>query len=123
MLRLRIVIDPLNEPDSYTIRWEANATLHLPGASDLYLSVMDALYAINPATLFMIQVRLTMRQGLAYLLTQSVPACTERQPEFQARSGSSAHTNCSCLQGVPSLDSRQGLAPPLTCIAPACSKR
>ena len=61
VLRLRIVIDPLNEPDSYTIRWEANATLHLPGASDLYLGVMDALYAINPATLFMIQVRLSMQ--------------------------------------------------------------
>ena len=64
MLRLRIVIDPLNEPDSYTIRWEANTTLHLPGASDLYLSVMDALYAINPATLFMIQVRLSIQLRL-----------------------------------------------------------
>ena len=78
VLRLRIVIDPLNEPDSYTIRWEANATLHLPGASDLYLSVMDALYAINPATLFMIQVRLTMHQGLAYLRRVSLPAASTK---------------------------------------------
>eukprot|EP00891_Asterochloris_glomerata_P009180 jgi/Astpho2/9180/fgenesh1_pg.00137_%23_8_t len=97
VLRLRIVIDPLNEPDSYTIRWEANATLHLPGASDLYLSVMDALYAINPATLFMIQgcgqaqARLVNNWGDGFVtdpvVLAATPGASDPNPFFRSLMG------------------------------------
>jgi hypothetical protein len=48
-----LMIDILNEPDHASIRWEANG--NTPALTDLYLSVMDALYPINNALLFFVE--------------------------------------------------------------------
>ncbi len=47
------MIDILNEPDNFGIRWEASG--QTPALKDLYLSVMDAIYPINPQALFFIE--------------------------------------------------------------------
>ncbi|MBA2727273.1 MAG: cellulase family glycosylhydrolase [Parachlamydiaceae bacterium] len=47
-----LMIDILNEPDQFGIRWESGQT---PGLKDLYLSVMDVVYPINPQALFFIE--------------------------------------------------------------------
>ncbi|KAL3155198.1 hypothetical protein ABBQ32_013138 [Trebouxia sp. C0010 RCD-2024] len=49
----KVIIDGLNEPDSYGIRWEPTATR--PGYGALMLSLMDALYPILPGALFFIE--------------------------------------------------------------------
>lgn len=51
--RDRLMIDLLNEPDNYGVRWEASG--NLPALKDLYLSAMDALYQVNPNALFFIE--------------------------------------------------------------------
>lgn len=51
--REKLMIDILNEPDNYGIRWEASG--NRPALKDLYLSVMDALYPINPHALFFVE--------------------------------------------------------------------
>jgi aryl-phospho-beta-D-glucosidase BglC (GH1 family) len=51
--RKMLMIDILNEPDNFGIRWEASGG-H-PALKDLYLSAMDALYPINPDALFFIE--------------------------------------------------------------------
>ncbi len=48
-----LLIDLLNEPDNFGIRWEASG--NNPGLGDLYLSAMDALYAVNPHALFLLE--------------------------------------------------------------------
>lgn len=48
-----LMIDILNEPDQFGIRWEANG--QTPALKDLYLSVMDAIYPINSQVLFFIE--------------------------------------------------------------------
>lgn len=48
-----LMIDILNEPDHAGIRWEANG--NTPALTDLYLSVMDALYPINNELLFFVE--------------------------------------------------------------------
>lgn len=48
-----LMIDILNEPDQFGIRWEASA--QAPGLKDLYISAMDALYPINPNALFFVE--------------------------------------------------------------------
>ena len=47
------VSDPLNEPDSQGIRWEANGGR--PGLGDLYISAMDAIYSVNPQAVFLLE--------------------------------------------------------------------
>jgi hypothetical protein len=49
----RVMIDILNEPDNFGVRWEASAGK--PALKDLYLSVMDALYPINHNFLFFVE--------------------------------------------------------------------
>lgn len=49
----RIMIDILNEPDNFGIRWEASGGK--PALKDLYLSAMDAIYQVNPNVLFFIE--------------------------------------------------------------------
>lgn len=49
----KVMIDILNEPDNFGIRWEASGDK--PGLSDLYLSAMDAIYKVNPHFLFFIE--------------------------------------------------------------------
>lgn len=49
----KILIDILNEPDNYGIRWEQSGDK--PALKDLYLSAMDAIYAVNPDVLFLIE--------------------------------------------------------------------
>eukprot|EP00877_Chromochloris_zofingiensis_P000949 jgi/Chrzof1/10855/Cz05g14190.t1 len=50
----RVFVDVMNEPDSMNIKWESSGGL--PGAHELYLSVMDALYAVTPDdVLFMVE--------------------------------------------------------------------
>lgn len=48
-----LMIDILNEPDEYSIRWEATASR--PALKELYISVMNAVYPINPEILFFIE--------------------------------------------------------------------
>ncbi len=49
----KLMIDILNEPDNFGIRWEASGGK--PALKDLYLSAMDALYPINNKLLFFIE--------------------------------------------------------------------
>jgi hypothetical protein len=49
----KLMIDILNEPDNFNIVWEANGST--PALTDLYLSVMDAVYPINNEILFFIE--------------------------------------------------------------------
>jgi len=49
----KLMIDILNEPDNFGIQWEASNGL--PALKDLYISVMDAIYPINPNALFFIE--------------------------------------------------------------------
>lgn len=51
--RDKLMIDLLNEPDNFGIRWEA--TGGTPALKDLYLSAMDAIYTVNPKALFFIE--------------------------------------------------------------------
>jgi aryl-phospho-beta-D-glucosidase BglC (GH1 family) len=51
--RGRLMIDLLNEPDNYGLRWES--TDSRMGLGDYYLKAMDAIYAVNPSALFMIE--------------------------------------------------------------------
>jgi len=44
---------PLQEPDSYGIRWEPTATR--PGYGALLLDLMDALYPIIPGSLYFVE--------------------------------------------------------------------
>ncbi|HSW86842.1 MAG TPA: cellulase family glycosylhydrolase [Rhabdochlamydiaceae bacterium] len=48
-----LMVDLLNEPDNFGVRWEASGST--PALTDLYLSVMDALYPINNQILFFIE--------------------------------------------------------------------
>lgn len=48
-----LMIDILNEPDEYEIKWETSGST--PGLKDLYLAVMDAVYPINSEALFFIE--------------------------------------------------------------------
>jgi hypothetical protein len=50
----RILVDVLNEPDNYGVRWEAGGGK--PGLTELYLSAMDAMHAVAPHLLFFIEV-------------------------------------------------------------------
>ena len=43
----RVLVDILNEPDSFQLQWQAQDGAGLPGAGDLYLAAMDAVYAVN----------------------------------------------------------------------------
>ncbi|KAK9822485.1 hypothetical protein WJX81_001062 [Elliptochloris bilobata] len=47
----RVMIDIMNEPDARGIKWTGSS----PDATTLYLQAMDALYQVNPATLFLIE--------------------------------------------------------------------
>lgn len=47
------ILDILNEPDAKSLRWEA--ANGLPGAGDLYLQAMDAIYSVNPSQLMAIE--------------------------------------------------------------------
>lgn len=49
----KVMLDLLNEPDNFGIHWEATADR--PALKELYLNVMDALYAIYPNFLFFIE--------------------------------------------------------------------
>ena len=49
----KVMIDLLNEPDNFEIRWEVSGGR--PALKDLYLSAMDAIYAVNPNMLFFIE--------------------------------------------------------------------
>ncbi len=51
--RERIMIDILNEPDNFGIRWEASGG-H-PALKDLYLSAMDAIHPILPEALLFVE--------------------------------------------------------------------
>ncbi len=48
-----LMVDILNEPDQFNIRWEASG--NLPALKDLYISVMDAVYPVNPEVLFFVE--------------------------------------------------------------------
>ena len=43
----RVFVDILNEPDSFQLQWQAQGVAGLPGAGDLYLAAMDAIYPVN----------------------------------------------------------------------------
>lgn len=49
----RVMLDLLNEPDNFGIRWETSS--NKPSLKDLYLSAMDALYQVYPQFLFFIE--------------------------------------------------------------------
>ena len=56
----RVLLDVLNEPDVWGLGWEArpdpaNPNGTLPSAGDLYLEAMDALHAVSPHWLYVIQ--------------------------------------------------------------------
>ena len=52
-VRGRLLVDLINEPDAYNIRWEAaNGN---PGLTDLYLRALDRLYPACPNCLFVIE--------------------------------------------------------------------
>jgi hypothetical protein len=56
----RVLLDVLNEPDVWGLGWEAkpdpaNPNTTLPSAGDLYLEAMDALHAVSPHWLYIIQ--------------------------------------------------------------------
>jgi len=40
------LVDILNEPDAWGLKWQAQNGL--PGVGDLYLAAMDAIYPVNP---------------------------------------------------------------------------
>ena len=42
----RSLVDILNEPDAFKLQWQAQNGL--PGAGDLYIAAMDAIYPVNP---------------------------------------------------------------------------
>ena len=48
-----VLVDIMNEPDSQKIRWEAQGSL--PGAKDLYLDAMDAISAVIPTQIMLIE--------------------------------------------------------------------
>ncbi|MDP1880662.1 MAG: cellulase family glycosylhydrolase [Parachlamydiaceae bacterium] len=49
----RVMIDILNEPDNYGVRWEPSGDKLALG--EYYLSAMDAIYTINPNLLFFVE--------------------------------------------------------------------
>eukprot|EP00884_Botryococcus_braunii_P019883 jgi/Botrbrau1/6579/Bobra.0189s0006.1 len=49
----KLMIDLINEPDAYAIRWEPSNGL--PGLKDLYLSILPRLYEVAPDALFFIE--------------------------------------------------------------------
>ncbi len=49
----KLMIDILNEPDNFGLRWEASGGK--PALKDLYLTMMDAVYPVNPGALFFIE--------------------------------------------------------------------
>lgn len=49
----KLMVDILNEPDNFGIRWEGSGGK--PALKDLYLSAMDAIYPINKQVLFFIE--------------------------------------------------------------------
>eukprot|EP00891_Asterochloris_glomerata_P005014 jgi/Astpho2/5014/Aster-05948 len=51
--RARLLVDLLDTPDTVGLSWDA--ANGLPGASDLYIAAMEALYPINPAILFLVE--------------------------------------------------------------------
>lgn len=53
IVKQKLMVDLLNEPDQYGLRWEAQSGL--PGLGDLYLSAMDAIEAASPGTIFFIE--------------------------------------------------------------------
>ncbi len=54
-IRQRLIINVMNEPDTYNINWEYNPEYRLPGARELYFAAWDAIYDINPNVLFFAQ--------------------------------------------------------------------
>ena len=46
----KVMLDLLNEPDNFGIRWER--TSNRPALADLYLKAMDALHDVYPGFLF-----------------------------------------------------------------------
>lgn len=52
-IKNRLMIDILNEPDSFGIRWEASGGK--PALKDLYINAMDAVQAVAPDVLFFIE--------------------------------------------------------------------
>lgn len=52
-VKAKLMVDLLNEPDQYGLRWEAQSGL--PGLADLYLQGMDAIEAAAPGTLYFIE--------------------------------------------------------------------
>ena len=55
--RMRLILDPLNEPDQLHIGWTRNATDSLPGYEEVLTEVFGAVYPINPYMLLLVQVR------------------------------------------------------------------
>ena len=53
--RFRLMLDPFTELDRLYIQWDDNQTNGLLGQGDLYLSIFDSLYQINPHVLFFVQ--------------------------------------------------------------------
>ena len=53
--RLRLMIDPFNELDKFDIQWENNQTTGMLGQGELYLTVFDSIYEINPYVLLFVQ--------------------------------------------------------------------
>jgi aryl-phospho-beta-D-glucosidase BglC (GH1 family) len=52
-VKSKLMVDLLNEPDNFGIRWEAQAGT--PGLGDLYLQAMDAIEAASPGTVYFIE--------------------------------------------------------------------
>eukprot|EP00884_Botryococcus_braunii_P014337 jgi/Botrbrau1/22904/Bobra.0065s0056.1 len=58
ILQGRLMLDLMNEPDVYGMKWEAPTTfkeIKLPPVSDLYLPTMRALVALDPSVLIIIE--------------------------------------------------------------------
>lgn len=50
----RLLVDIMNEPDNYSLRW-APQTNGTPGLMSLYLRAMDAIHAVDPGVVFLVE--------------------------------------------------------------------
>ncbi|KAK9836719.1 hypothetical protein WJX74_006621 [Apatococcus lobatus] len=57
------IIEPFNDPAAIGLQW--NAAGGLPGLTDLYIALQDAISTISPTTLFMLQGTGKLRQNMA----------------------------------------------------------
>ena len=69
----RSLIDILNEPDAFKLQWQAQNGL--PGAGDLYIAAMDAIYPVNQGMISSRKANRPEVRQVAVMHSTTVPVC------------------------------------------------